>query len=56
MLKRKVVELPIFPVNVNFVSGDYNEFIQYLADCYNHSTETLHGDAETHCICGQHYI
>ena len=56
MLKRKVVELPIFPVNVNFVSGDYNEFIQYLAECYNHSIEALQGEAETHCVCGQHYI
>ena len=42
MLKIKTIQVPIFPIEVNFVSGDHDEFIDYLK-----SSATFYGFDES---------
>lgn len=56
MLKRKVIQIPIFPVEINFIAGPYLDFLQYIADYHNCVLEPSNNVAETHYIQNSHYI
>lgn len=46
----------MFPVEINFIAGPYDEFLQYIADYHNKIMQPDCNIAETHYIDGIHYI
>ena len=46
----------MYPVEVNFIAGDYIEFLEYLSWYHGCTVEPLNNVAETHDINGFNYI
>lgn len=56
MLKRKTIKLPIYPIEINFIAGDYTEFLEYLSWYHGWPMEPSDNIAEVHEIAGHHYL
>lgn len=56
MLKKKTIEIPIYPIEVNFIAGDYIEFLEYISWRHGCNIDPKDNIAETHLINGHHYI
>jgi hypothetical protein len=56
MLKIKTIQVPIFPIEVNFVSGDHEEFIEYLKSKYRCEIINANGNAVTFLVNEDQYI